>query len=204
LATQFRVIAPDLPGFGESEKPSRGRFPYRVNDFVHVVTDLYAGLRLGQASVVGHGLGGAVALSIASKNPELVSRLVAVDALCYPTKPDIARRVANFPLVGGALFKQLWGRTMFGTYFREVLVAPHRQIRTERIDHYYEMFNTPSGRNSAVATLQATADVRNVEVKIPRIGVPTLVIWGRHDAVCPAAFGQRLAKEVRGAGFRLL
>src|SRR5690606_36473145 len=100
--------------------------------------------------------------------------------------------------------KQLWGRTMFGTYFREVLVAPHRQIRTERIDHYYEMFNTPSGRNSAVATLQTTADVRNVEVKIPRIGVPTLVIWGRHDAVCPAAFGQRLAKEVRGAGFRLL
>ncbi len=204
LTPHFRVIAPDLPGFGESEKPSRGRFAYRVSDFVHVVTDLFAGLRLGQASIVGHGLGGAVALSIASKNPELVSKLVAVDALCYPTKPDIARRVANFPVVGGALFKQLWGRTMFGTYFREVLVASHRGIKGERIDHYYEMFNTPSGRNSALATLQATADVRTVEVKLPSINVPTLVLWGRHDAVSPAAFGQRLAKEVRGAGFRLL
>lgn len=204
LCRDFRVIAPDLPGFGESEKPSRARFGYGVADFVHVVTDLFAGLRLGQAAVAGHGLGGAIALSLASKSPELVSKLVVVDALCYATRPDLARRIATFPIVGGLLFKQLWGRAMFGSYFREVLTAPHRRLPSERIDHYYEMFNTPSGRNSAVATLQASADTRTVEVRLGRLGVPTLVLWGRHDAVYPAAFGQRLSKEVPGAGFRLL
>jgi pimeloyl-ACP methyl ester carboxylesterase len=204
LAPHYRVIAPDLPGFGESEKPSVGRFGFGVTDFVHVVTDLFAGLGLGQACVAGHGLGGAIALCLASKSPELVSRLILIDTLCYSTRPDIARRVAALPLLGGLVFKQLWGRAMFGTYFREVLVASHRGISSARIDHYYEMFNTPSARNSVVATLRATTDARTVEVKLSRLASPTLVIWGRHDAVYPAAFGQRLAKEVRGAGFRLL
>jgi pimeloyl-ACP methyl ester carboxylesterase len=204
LAADFRVIAPDLPGFGESEKPSEHRFAYSVEAFAHVVTDLFAGLRLGQAHVAGHGLGGAVALSIASRSPELVSRLVLVDSLCYPTRPDFARRVATLPLLGGVLFKQAWGRAVFGNYFRGVLLGPRSTVSAERIDHYYEAFNAPSARNSALATLRATVDARTVEVKLSQVSVPSLVIWGRHDALYPAAFGQRLAKEIRGAGFRLM
>jgi pimeloyl-ACP methyl ester carboxylesterase len=204
LASHFRVIAPDLPGFGESEKPSDARFGYTVEAFVHVVMDLFAGLRLGQAHVAGHGLGGAVALQLASKNPELVSRLVLVDAMCYPARPDIARRIASLPLIGGVLFKQGWGRAVFGNYFKAVLLGPRASVPTERIDHYYEVFNTPSARNSALSTLRATLDARTVEVKLSQLSVPTLVIWGRDDALYPAAFGQRLAKEIRGAGFRLM
>lgn len=204
LAPNFRVIAPDLPGFGESEKPARGRFAYGVDDFVHVVTDLFAGLNLGQATVVGHGLGGAIALALASRSPELVSRLVLVDALCYPVRPDIARRLVGLPLLGSFVFKQLVGRTLFATYLRETLTAKHRALPTERIHHYYETFNTPSARESTLSTLLATADPRTVEVRLSQITVPTLVVWGRHDAIYPAAFGQRLAREVRGAGFRLM
>jgi len=204
LAEHFRIIAPDLPGFGESEKPGRARFAYAVSDFVHVVTDLFAGLNLGQAVIVGHGLGGGIALSLGQKNPELVSRLVVIDALCYSTRPDWLRRLADTPLVGGVMFKQLVGRSLFGNYLRGTFVAPHRRLPAERVDHYYLQFNSPSSRNSALATLQATADPRTVEVKLGQLTLPTLVIWGRHDAMYPAAFGQRLAKEVRGAGFRLL
>lgn len=204
LAADFRVIAPDLPGFGESEKPSDARFGYTVEAFAHVVTDLFAGLRLGQAHVAGHGLGGAVALALASRSPELVSKLVLIDAMCYPTRPDFARRVATLPLVGGLLFKQAWGRAVFGNYFRGVLLGPRSAVSADRIDYYYEVFNTPSARNSALSTLRATQDARTVEVKLSQVSVPTLVIWGRHDALYPAAFGQRLAKEIRGAGFRLM
>ncbi len=204
LAPSYRVVAPDLPGFGESEKPPQTRFGYGVDDFAHVVTDLFAGLGLGPARVVGHGLGGAVGLSLASRNPELVSGLIVVDALCYSTKPDLVRRAAGLPLLGGLLFKQLWGRGLFTRYFREVLCAPHRPLSHARIDHYYDVFNTPSARNSALCTLRATSDPRTVEVRLGRISAPVLVVWGRHDEVYPAAFGRRLAREIRGAGFQLL
>lgn len=202
LAPRFRVVAPDLPGFGESEKPAESRFSYTVEAFAHVVTDLFAGLELGQGCVVGHGLGGAVAICLASRHPELVSRLMLVDALCYPARLDPTRRLSLIPIVGSFLFKQLWGKALFRSYFRDVLSA--QAIAPQRIDHYYAAFNTPAARNSTFAALRATQDTRTVVAAVSRIQVPTLVVWGRYDAVYPAALGQRLAREVRGAGFELL
>jgi pimeloyl-ACP methyl ester carboxylesterase len=204
FAEGFRVVAPDLPGFGESEKPSPRRFAYTLSEFTHVVTDLFAGLELGKAHVVGHGLGGAIAIALASTNPELVSRLVLVDAQCYPTVLDVARRIAAVPVVGGLMFKQLSGRRTFRAYFRDTLLAREANLDAARLDHYYEAFCTPSARNSALMTLRATLDTRPIVAQLGRVGAPTLVVWGRQDGVYPAAFGQRLARDIRGAGFMLL
>lgn len=156
LADGFRVVAPDLPGFGESEKPNPRRFAYSLTEFTHVVTDLFAGLELGKAHVVGHGLGGAIAIALASANPELVSRLVLVDAQCYPGALDVARRIAATPVLGGLMFKQLSGRRTFRTYFRDTLLARGTDLDAARLEHYYEAFCTPSARNSALMTLRAT------------------------------------------------
>jgi pimeloyl-ACP methyl ester carboxylesterase len=60
LSTDHCVITPDLPGYGESEKPAPSRFAYDIDAFTSAVADLYAGLSLGRATVLGHGLGGAI------------------------------------------------------------------------------------------------------------------------------------------------
>jgi pimeloyl-ACP methyl ester carboxylesterase len=204
LRERFRVIAPDLPGFGHSEKPPPSRFPYGIDAFAEAVTDLYGGLELGRAAIVGHGLGGAIALTLAARHPELVARLVLIDALCYGVEFDLYQRVALVPLVGGFVFKQLWGLSSFRAHFRETLLLPRARIPNERIDHYYRMFNTPAARGSALATLRATVDTRAVVAQTARIQTPTLVVWGRADRVVPAGYGQRLAREIRGAGFEIV
>jgi pimeloyl-ACP methyl ester carboxylesterase len=204
LVGSFRVVAPDLPGFGESEKPQLSRFDYSIGAFAHVVTDLFAGLGLGQAYIAGHGLGGAIAVAIASQSSELVSRLMLIDAWCYPHRRDVVRGLAAIPMLGGFVFKQLWSKPLFTVYCREVLTAKATVMSHERIEHYYGMFNTPAARSSAHATFRATADTRAVVANIARITVATLVIWGRHDAVYPAVLGQRLSREMHRAGFQLL
>jgi pimeloyl-ACP methyl ester carboxylesterase len=204
LCSSFRVIAPDLPGFGESEKPPASRFPYGVDAFAETVADLYGGLMIGRAAVVGHALGGAVALSLAARHPELVARLVLVDALCYEAPLGVQQRLATVPLVGGLVFKQLWGYRNFRAYFRERVLLPGAPVPSERIEHYYRLFNTPAARGSALATLRATVDTRPVIARTSRIQTPTLVVWGRGDKVFPAALGQRLARQIRGAGFELM
>ena len=204
LGHEFRVVAPDLPGFGDSEKPPPSRFPYGVAAFSEAIADLYAGLGLGRAALVGHALGGAVALTLAAQHPELVQKLVLVDALCYEAPVDLARRLALLPVVGGFLMKQLWGRAAFRAFFRDRMLSPRAEVPTERIDRYYDAFNTPAARGSALATLRATVDLRTVVAYTTRIQTPTLVLWGRGDRVYPAANGQRLAREIRGAGFELL
>jgi pimeloyl-ACP methyl ester carboxylesterase len=204
LRPEFRLIAPDLPGFGESEKPPANRFPYGVEAFTEAVADLYAGLGLGRSAVVGHALGGAVALTLAARHPELVQRLVLIDALCYDAPLDVKRRVAMMPLVGGLVFKQLWGRATFRAYFREAMFSMPSRLPHARIDHYYTLFNSPAARGSALATLRSTADTRAVVAQTTRIQTPTLVIWGRRDRIYPAGLGQRLAREIRGAGFEVI
>ena len=66
LSQDYSVITPDLPGCGESEKPPSSRFAYNVDAFTSAVADMYAALSLGRATVIGHGLGGAIALTLAA------------------------------------------------------------------------------------------------------------------------------------------
>ncbi len=74
----------------------------------------------------------------------------------------------------------------------------------EKIDGYYDAFNDPASRGSALSTLRATTDTRPIEAQIARITVPTLVVWGRDDRVVPARLGQRLSRQIRGSGFELM
>lgn len=204
LGREYRVVAPDLPGFGQSEKPPESRFPYGINAFADAVVDLYAGLELGRAILVGHALGGAIAITLAARHPELISRLVLIDALCYPPQPALAQRVALAPVIGGFAFKQLWGKSAFKAYFKESYLSRDGRIPSARLDYYYEAFNAPAARASALATLRATRDTRSVVAHIARLSMPTLVLWGRDDNLYPAANGQRMAREIRDAGFQLL
>jgi len=204
LRSDFKVVAPDLPGFGESEKPPPQRFPYGVDTFVEAVADLYAGLDLGRVAVVGHGLGGAVALTLAARHPELVERLALVDILCHQPSRDLRRRAVLLPLLGGLFFKQLLDRRMFHSFFRDAMLSSGARTPSSRLDHYYDMLNTPAARGSALATIRATGDTRPVVAQVARIQSETLVVWGRADRVYPAGLGHRLAREIHGAGFELL
>lgn len=204
LASNFRVLAPDFPGFGDSEKPAPARYAYGIDAFSESVVDLIAGLELGRVSIVGHSLGGATAIALAADHPELVERLVLVDPIVYPLRLDLRTRMLQLPVVGSFLFKQLYGRHAFRRFFREQVYAPGAPIPPERIDRYYTTMNTPAARESALAVLQAVDDTRPVVARIPRVGAPTLVIWGRLDRICPAAFGSRLAREIPGARLDML
>jgi len=204
LSREFRVVAPDLPGFGTSEKPPANRFRYDVDSFAEVIADLYAGLELGRAAVVGHALGGAVAIALAARHPELVSRLVLVDSMCFEAPLDLRRRIALLPVVGGFVLKQLWSRGTFRGLFKDAVLSGTGATFLEKVDRYYDAFNGPASRGSALATLRATHDTRAVVAQTARVTAPTLVVWGRNDRNFPPRLGRRLAHEIHGAGFELM
>jgi pimeloyl-ACP methyl ester carboxylesterase len=203
LSDEFRVICPDLPGYGDSEKPPLNRFSYGVDAFTEALVDLYGGLGLTRSIVVGHGLGGSIAMTLAARHPELVSRLVLIDPICRQIPLFLGHQALLVPFVGGFFYKQLIGRTVFRTIFRDRLYGEHTKVKSQTIDAYFESFNSPAGRGSLLATLRATSDTRPILAQTVRLNVPTLIIWGRHDRFQPASFGQRLSREIRNAGFEL-
>ncbi len=204
LAERFYVLAPDLPGFGDSEKPSPARYPYGIEAFAESIADLIAAFGVGRAHVLGHSMGGAVALTLAAHHAELVNRLVLVDCLSYPFPLSFKARIPLMPVIGGIVFKQLYGRAMFRSYFRDDVFSKDAQIDMARIDGFYDKFNGPAARESAFSVMHGILDTRPVVARIGRVRAPTLVVWGRDDKLFPLSNGQRLAREITGASLEVL
>ena len=203
LAARFRVIAPDLPGFGESEKPPPSRYAYGYDAFAESVVDLIAALGANRVSLCGQGLGGAVALTVAANHPHLVDKLILVNPAVYPSRTDALSRTLALPLVGPVVFKQLYGRAMFRRHFRERFYGSTFDVPWARVDYLFDLFSGPAAREAAYATMLATLDTRPLMAKVPRVTVPTLVAWGRGDRVSPVEQGRRLARELQHARFEV-
>ena len=198
LASSFRVVAPDLPGFGASEKPDPQRYPYGYDGFADSIADLAAALGLGRIHVCGHAMGGGVALALAARHPALVHKLVLVDALVYPIDEHVLERAGRVPVVGGVLWRQLMGHALFRAYVEGSVYAGCTKVPAGRIDAFFASFNAPAARQAAHATIVAKADTRPLVARLPRVTAESLVIWGRDDRMAPVEHGRRLARALKG------
>ena len=100
LAQRFTVIAPDLLGHGKSDKP---RADYSVAAYANGMRDLLSVLDIDQVTVIGHSLGGGVAMQFAYQFPQLVDRLILVGAGGVTKDVNIALRIASLPMGSEAL-----------------------------------------------------------------------------------------------------
>lgn len=198
FAESFHVLAPDLPGFGASEKPDPQRYSYGWDAFSDSMFDLVAALGLGRVHVCGHGMGGGVALSLAARHPSLVHKLVLTSALVYQPQEHALERAGRVPVIGALLWRQAMGHALFKAYVQATVYSGAARIPAGRVDELYEAFNAPAGRQAAHATLVAKADTRPLVARLPRVTADTLVVWGRDDEVAPVEHGRRLARELRG------
>ena len=198
FAERFRVVAPDLPGFGASEKPDPQRYAYGWDAFSDSMFDLVAALGLGRVHVCGHGMGGGVALSLAARHPALVHKLVLASALVYAQEEHALERAGRVPLLGGLLWRQVMGHALFRAYLEASIYSGARRVPPGRTDGLYEAFNAPAARQAAHATLVAKADTRPLVARLPRVSADTLVIWCREDELAPVEHGRRLARELKG------
>ena len=199
----LRVIAPDLPGFGASEKPDPQRYAYGWDAFADSIADLVAGLGLGRVHVCGHAMGGGVALALAARHPALVHKLVLVDALVYPIHEHALERAGRVPLFGGLLWRQMMGHALFRTYVEGSVYAGSSEVPEGRVDALYAAFNAPAARQAAHATIVAKADTRPLVARLPRVNADALVVWGRDDRLAPIEHGRRLARALQ-ARFEVL
>ena len=100
LAQRFTVIAPDLLGHGQSDKP---RADYSVAAYANGMRDLLSVLDIDEVTVVGHSLGGGVAMQFAYQFPQLVERLILVGAGGVTKDVNVALRFASLPMGSEAL-----------------------------------------------------------------------------------------------------
>jgi pimeloyl-ACP methyl ester carboxylesterase len=192
LAQRFTVIAPDLLGHGESDKPHAD---YSLPAFANGMRDLLAVLGIDRVTVVGHSFGGGVAMQFAYQYPELVERIVLVSAGGVSKDVSIALRLAAMPMGSEALATlrapgvmpaiRLLGRAI-GKAFGSTQFGRD----TGDLVGLLEGFLEPRALSAFARTLRSVVDARGQYVTmLDRVNLvqhmPVQVIWGEDDPIIP-------------------
>ena len=197
LAERHDVVALDLPGFGESDRPAN----LSLEDLPRAVIGLMQRLGIARAALVGSSLGGATAAIVAVTAPERVSRLVLIDAAGFnmdpEARPGMVRLTTSWaaPLLGLLPGKRLIVEQSLRQVFHDdALVTP------ERVSEYLAPAQRP-GTFAALRSLGASFGVRPSRVAEALAGIqaPTLVIWGDDDRWIPLAHADRFVAAIAGA-----
>jgi pimeloyl-ACP methyl ester carboxylesterase len=206
LARRFTVLAPDLLGHGQSDKP---RADYSVAAYANGMRDLLSVLGIDKVTVVGHSLGGGVAMQFAYQFPQLVDRLILVSAGGVTKDVNIALRLASLPVGGEAL-----------ALLRLPLVLPTMQTLGRALStvigstgigrdipnalRILAELPEPTASAAFTRTLRAVVDWRGqVVTMLDRCywteSIPVQLIWGRRDAVIPVSHGHMAHAAMPGS-----
>jgi pimeloyl-ACP methyl ester carboxylesterase len=204
LAQHHTVIAPDLLGHGESAKP---RGDYSLGAYASGVRDLLIALGVDKATIVGHSLGGGVAMQFAYQFPERVERLVLVSSGGLGEEVHLLLRAATLPAAeyvlpllcaeplrnAGASIARLLGR---------VGLRPSRDL--EEMALGFASLGDMEARQAFVHTARGIMDISGQRVSArDRLylaeKVPTLLLWGEHDRMIPASHGREAHEAMPGS-----
>jgi len=190
LAKDHTVIAPDLLGHGQSEKP---RADYSVGGYANAMRDLMSVLGVERATVVGHSLGGGVAMQFAYQYPERCERLVLVSSGGVSREVNPILRLASTPNADLALpLLQLGATRLVVKSALTLLRLLSTDIGRDADDllRVFDALPDATARRAFGRTLRAVVDWRGqVITMLDRCyltrGMPTMLVWGAHDAVVP-------------------
>jgi pimeloyl-ACP methyl ester carboxylesterase len=205
LAPRFRVVTLDLPGFGASAPVAGG---YSFETLAAVLADVLDHEGIERANVVGHSLGGAVALYFAHTHPGRTQRLVLVDAAGMLLKSVYVQHVSKVttPRLGLAPADRL----LNAIDNRINGLNRHLTYRLEStFDFSAWLAANPSIRNSLLGRFTQTDAAlglieRDFTQAIRETQAPTTVIWGRNDDVSPVRVGELLAGRLPSANLHVI
>jgi pimeloyl-ACP methyl ester carboxylesterase len=192
LAENFRVVAPDMVGFGFSERPAN--IEYGVQTWADQVVGLMDTLELPKAHLVGNSFGGAIALRIATQHPDRVGKLVLMGSMGVP-----------FPITEG--LERVWGYEPSFENMRKVLdvFAYSRDLVNDELAEVRYRGSIQPGFQESFAAMFPAPRQRWVEAMctpeddIRRLPHRTLIVHGREDQVIPVQTSLRLMELIDNA-----
>lgn len=198
LARDRRVLMPDLPGHGLSERPDAS---YELVWHARVVAHWLDAIGIGQVDIVGHSFGGGVAQMLLRECPERIRRLVLVASGGLGREIRAALRLASTPIIVEAFGQPFMG---IGTY---LALLGNPAFTREEIRELAAMNAEPGSARAFARTVRDIIDWRGQRRaffdhahEIARLP-PIAVLWGARDTIIPIAHGRALVDSLEGVRF---
>lgn len=196
LARHFRVIAPDMVGFGFTERPES--ITYDLDTWVRHLTDFLDALDLPKVSIVGNSFGGGLALATALRHPERVERLVLMGSagVAFPLTPGLDAVWGFQPSLEnmrGLLDLFAYDRTLVNDELAELRLKAATRPGVQ--EAFAAMF--PAPRQRWIDSLASDEDA------IRELRQPTLILHGREDQILPLSSSLRLFELIENASLHV-
>lgn len=189
IAEDFRVYAPDLLGFGLSDKPSN--VSYSADLYVELLADFIREVAGAPAHLVAASLGAAYAVRVADEYPELVKSLLLVS----PTGADNLRArpgmtgaafygLMNSPVLGTSFYNVVASERSIRDFARNQLFYDRRRVTDRLVAHHYATSHLPGAQYAIAAFLSGylNTDIREA---FARLQQPVHLVWGKQDTTNP-------------------
>lgn len=199
LERRGHVVLVDLKGFGSAPKPDDGC--YAPTDQAELVHRLILQRDLREVTLVGHSLGGGVALLTAlrllDEGAGRLRRLVIVAGAAYVQRMPPFVALARRPRFSGALMRILGERRVARFVLRTIVHDPGCVTRAQ-VEGYAGPLRGPDARRAlmAAACQIVPPELDRLTVRYPELAVPTLLLWGEKDRVVPLEIGRRLERAL--------
>jgi 2-hydroxymuconate-semialdehyde hydrolase len=202
LSATFEVLAPDLLGYGDSDK--RMDVDLSIAAHARYLVAFMESIGIHQAAVAGHDIGGGVAQLMAVDEPQRVARLILIDSIVDNNWPvaDIAR-----------LKEAAWDQIMVNIDLRKGLrngleagMVTEGRVTDELVDEWTRPFQDIGGRRAYLRAARSlnSRDLTSRSKHIEEIETPTLILWGANDKFLEPRWAETLKHKLRDATIEII
>lgn len=208
LAQAHRVFAPDLPGYGQSDKPD---IPYTIDFYISFLARLLDDLNLPKVSLVGFSMGGAIAIGFTLQYPQRVDKLVLVNP--YGIMPTVlahplAYLYAHTPSTKVAYWFLKHSRKIVRLSLLAGLVSSPKRLSEQLVDEMFQAAQDPKAGMAFAAFLKGEIGWNglhtNYTERLHEIAAPTLFIHGEKDLTIPLSYGKQAHKRMNNAQLHII
>jgi len=183
ISEHFHVIAPDIVGYGESDKPEAS---YDRTYFSKWLKHFMLAVNIPKAHIVGLSQGGAIALQFALDNPEMIDKLVLVDAGALGARPSFASFL-------GMLWLNSFPSSLANRFYSRFILFDPKSRDSNHAHYSVQVIRSKGGKNAFRLGRGAAVSAMS-ENSLRQIVKDTLIVWGENDQLFPVEYGEAASK----------
>ena len=186
LNEKYHIFAPDLIGYGQSDKPS---VDYTVDVFIKFVFDFIETLGIKKTFMIGTSLGGQIVAECAATQSPIIEKIILI------SPAGIMRK--STPTLDAYTMAALYPNKETVKNAYQMMVGPGKQVSEISIERFVNNMSRPNAKMVFLSTLLGLKNAPDIFERLSKINIPTLVIWGKEDNLIPFEYSHQFVSSIK-------
>lgn len=190
FSNSFRVVVPDLIGFGYSDKPT---IDYTPDFFSEFLEKFFTVSGVERPNIVGSSLGGQISVEYASKHSQDIEKLVLVS--------PAGMMKQSTPALDAYIMAALYPNELSAKNAFELMEGSGKSVDASIVNSFIERMQLPNAKLAFMSTVLGLKNSKSITTKLESISIPTLIIWGANDPVIPINYADDFVSAIQDCRF---